>query len=179
VKFTETILNGAFIVDLEPHTDERGFFARSFCARDFEAQGLNPAVAQCNISYNRQAGTLRGMHYQAPPASETKLVRCTRGAIYDVIIDLRPDSPTYLRHVAIELSADNRRTLYIPEMFAHGFLTLADETEVEYQMGEFYTPGYGRGLRYDDPVFNIHWPRAVSIISQQDAAWPLFEALTP
>jgi dTDP-4-dehydrorhamnose 3,5-epimerase len=177
VKFSETDLKGAFVVELEAHVDERGFFARSFCARDFEAQGLNPVVAQCNISYNKQAGTLRGMHFQAPPVSETKLVRCTRGAIYDVILDLRPDSPTYLQHVALELSAENRKALYIPAMFAHGFLTLVDDTEVEYQMGEFYTPGYGRGLRYDDPVLNIQWPMDVRVISEQDKAWGLVEGM--
>lgn len=173
--FIETALKGAFIIELERHTDERGFFARSFCAREFEAHGLNPTVAQCNLSYNHTKGTLRGMHFQVPPASETKLVRCTRGAIYDVIIDLRPDSPTYLEHLAVELSAQTGRALYIPEMFAHGFQTLEDDTEVAYQMGEFYTPGYARGLRYDDPAFNIQWPLPVSIISEKDLAWPLFE----
>lgn len=173
--FIETALKGAFIIELERHTDERGFFARSFCAHEFEAHGLNPTVAQCNLSYNHTKGTLRGMHFQVPPASETKLVRCTRGAIYDVIIDLRPDSPTYLEHLAVELSAQTGRALYIPEMFAHGFQTLEDDTEVAYQMGEFYTPGYARGLRYDDPAFNIQWPLPVSIISEKDLAWPLFE----
>lgn len=174
--FRETSLKGAFLIELEPHSDARGFFARSFCAREFAAHGLKPAVAQCNLSYNHKAGTLRGMHYQLPPAAETKLVRCTRGAIYDVIIDLRPDSDTYLQHFGAELSEENRAALYVPEMFAHGYQALSDGAEVTYQVSEFYTPGMERGLRYDDPAFGIAWPMPVSVISDKDAAWAPFEA---
>jgi dTDP-4-dehydrorhamnose 3,5-epimerase len=174
MRFAETVLKGAFIIDLEPRSDDRGFFARTFCAREFETHGLKPAVLQCNVSFNYKQGTVRGMHYQVPPVSETKLVRCTQGAIYDVIIDLRPSSLTYLSHIAVELTAQNHRALYIPELFAHGFQTLDDNTEVVYQMGEFYTPGYDRGLRYDDPKFQIQWPLAVSSISEKDQAWPLW-----
>jgi dTDP-4-dehydrorhamnose 3,5-epimerase len=176
VKFAETALAGAYVVELERREDDRGFFARSFCRREFEAAGLEPVVAQCNVSWNRRAGTLRGMHFQAPPSAEAKLVRCTRGAIHDVIVDLRRESPTYLRHFATELTADNRRQLYIPALFAHGFLTLTDDVEVSYQMSEFFTPGSGRGIRYDDPALGIRWPRAIAVISEQDASWP---ALTP
>lgn len=173
--FTETKLKGAFILDVELRTDDRGGFARTFCAQEFEAHGLKPTVAQCNLSFNHKAGTLRGMHYQLSPAAETKLVRCTKGAIYDVIIDLRPDSPTYLQHFGVELTADDRRALYVPELFAHGYQALTDDAEVVYQVGEFYTPGYERGLRYDDPAFNIQWPLPVTVISEKDAAWKPFE----
>lgn len=175
--FTQTKLKDAYIIDLELREDNRGAFARTFCAKDFEAHGLKPTVAQCNLSYNYKAGTLRGMHYQLPPAAETKLVRCTKGAIYDVIIDMRPESPTYMQHIGVELTEDNHRALYVPEMFAHGYQALTDGAEVVYQVGEFYTPGYERGLRYDDPVFGIEWPMPVTVISEKDAAWPLFEAL--
>jgi dTDP-4-dehydrorhamnose 3,5-epimerase len=171
--FTETALKGAFIIDLELKHDSRGFFARTFCAREFEEHGLRPAVAQCNLSYNTEKGTLRGMHYLVPPAQETKLVRVTRGAIYDVIVDARPDSPTYLQHISVELTADNRRALYIPPLFAHGFQTLADDTEVFYQMSDFYVAGYERGLRHDDPALAIRWPLPISQISEKDSAWPL------
>ena len=171
--FTETALKGAYIIDLELKHDSRGFFARTFCAREFEEHGLLPAVAQCNLSYNTQKGTLRGMHYLTPPAGETKLVRVSRGVIYDVIVDMRPDSPTYRQHIAVELTADNRRALYIPQMFAHGFQTLADDTEVLYQMSDFYVPGYERGLRHDDPTLGIAWPLPVTQISEKDTAWPL------
>ncbi len=174
--FTQTHLKGAFIVELEQRQDTRGFFARTFCATEFAAHGLKPTVAQCNLSFNFKKGTLRGMHYQIAPASETKLIRCTQGAIYDVIIDMRPDSPTYLSHLSVELTAENRRALYVPEMFAHGYQTLTDAAEVVYQVGEFYTPGYERGLRYDDPTFGIDWPLLVSEISQKDAAWPMFNS---
>lgn len=173
--FRETLLKGAYVIELEPHRDARGFFARSFCAREFAAHGLKPNVAQCNLSYNHVAGTLRGMHYQLPPAAETKLVRCTRGAIYDVIIDLRPDSETYLQHFGVELTEENRLALYVPELFAHGYQALTDGAEVSYQVSEFYTPGMERGLRYDDPAFGISWPMPVSVISDKDAAWPLFQ----
>jgi dTDP-4-dehydrorhamnose 3,5-epimerase len=174
VIFTETPLQGAFVVDLEPHRDERGFFARTFCRREFEKHGINPAVAQCNISFNARAGTLRGMHFQKPPAAEVKLVRCIRGAFYDVIADLRRGSPTYRAHFSVELSAENRRALVIPEGFGHGFLTLLDNTEVEYQMSEFYEPGRASGFRYDDPNFGIRWPFPVEVISEQDLNWPKF-----
>lgn len=175
--FTETKLQGAFILDLEERPDDRGFFARTFCMKEFEAHGLKPTVAQCNLSFNHKAGTLRGMHYQTPPAAETKLVRCTRGAIYDVIIDMRPDSPTYLQHIGVELSEDNRRALYVPELFAHGYQALTDGAEVVYQVGEFYTPGYERGIRYDDPTFGIEWPMPITVISDKDASWMPFESL--
>jgi dTDP-4-dehydrorhamnose 3,5-epimerase len=175
--FTETKLKGAFIIDLDLKSDSRGFFARTFCAQEFEAHGLKPAVSQCNLSFNHKAGTLRGMHYQVAPACETKLVRCTRGAVYDVIIDLRPDSPTYRQHIGVELSADNRRALYVPEMFAHGYQTLTDDAEVVYQVTEFYTPGYERGARYNDPAFGIEWPMPVQVISDKDANWPLVEVV--
>jgi dTDP-4-dehydrorhamnose 3,5-epimerase len=171
--FSETKLKGAWILDLEKRQDTRGFFARTFCAKEFEAHGLNPAVRQCNLSFNFKTGTVRGMHYQLPPAGETKLIRCTMGAICDVIIDLRPDSPTYLQHVAVELTAENRRALYVPVMFAHGYQTLTDGAEVSYMSGEFYSPQHERGLRHDDPAFNIHWPLPVGDISPKDASWPL------
>jgi dTDP-4-dehydrorhamnose 3,5-epimerase len=173
VIFTETELPGAFVLDLEEKPDERGFFARTFCRTEFEAHGLKPDVAQCNISTNHLAGTLRGMHYQVEPATETKLIRCTSGAILDVIIDVRPGSPTFGRHIAVELTAANHRALYVPGMFAHGYQTLTDGAEVSYQVGEFYTPGYERGLRHDDPAFGIEWPLPVSVISEKDASWPL------
>ena len=179
MKFAETPLAGAYILELERREDERGFFARSFCRREFAEHGLEPLVAQCNVSWNRMKGTLRGMHYQAPPVSEAKLVRCSRGAIHDVIVDLRRESPTYLHHFATELTADNRRQLYIPDHFAHGFLTLTDDAEVAYQMSEYFTPGAARGIRYDDPAVGIRWPHPVAVISGQDAAWPLLESEDP
>lgn len=175
--FTPTELQDAYIIDLEEKHDNRGFFARTFCAKEFEAHGLKPVVAQCNLSFNHKKGTLRGMHYQIPPAAETKLIRCTRGAIYDVIIDMRPDSPTYLKHIGVELTAENRRALYVPEMFAHGYQALTDGAEVIYQVGEFYTPGYERGLRYDDPFFNIKWPLEITEISEKDKNWPLMTTI--
>lgn len=176
--FIETKLKGAFILDLELRSDQRGAFARTYCAKEFEAHGLKPTVAQCNLSFNYKAGTLRGMHYQTPPAAETKLVRCTKGAIYDVIIDMRPDSPTYLQHIGVELTEENHRSLYVPEMFAHGYQALTDGAEVVYQVGEFYTPGYERGIRYDDPTFKIEWPMPVTVISEKDAAWAPFDAIS-
>ncbi|MBH8571940.1 dTDP-4-dehydrorhamnose 3,5-epimerase [Nostocaceae cyanobacterium CENA369] len=175
--FTSTELQDAFIIDLEEKRDRRGFFARAFCAQEFEAHGLKPVVAQCNLSFNYIKGTLRGMHYQLSPAAETKLVRCIKGAIYDVIIDMRPESPTFLSHIGVELTAANRRALYVPEMFAHGYQALTDDTEVVYQVGEFYTPGYEQGLRYDDPFFNIEWPIEVTEISEKDLNWPLLETI--
>jgi dTDP-4-dehydrorhamnose 3,5-epimerase len=173
MKFTPAGIDGVWIVDLEPIEDERGFFARTFCADEFTSHGLDPTVAQCNVSLTRTAGTVRGLHYQVEPAAETKLVRCVRGAIFDVAVDVRPESPTRHRHVAVELSAVNRRALYIPVGFAHGFQTLVDDTEVEYQMGAPYTPGTDRGVRYDDPVLAIAWPLPVGNVSDRDRAWPL------
>jgi dTDP-4-dehydrorhamnose 3,5-epimerase len=176
--FTATELKDAYIIDLEKKPDHRGFFARSFCVQEFEAHGLKAAVAQCNLSFNHKKGTVRGMHYQIAPATETKLIRCTKGAIYDVIIDMRPESPTFLSHIGVELTQDNHRTLYVPEMFAHGYQALTDSAEVIYQVGEFYTPGYERGLRYDDPFFNIQWPVEVTEISEKDLNWPLMTMMT-
>jgi dTDP-4-dehydrorhamnose 3,5-epimerase len=170
--FTETPFAGAYLIDLEQHADDRGFFGRTFCAREFAQHGLNPKLVQCSISYNRRQGTLRGMHYQAPPHAEAKLVRCTAGAIYDVIVDLRPESRTRHKWFGVELTADNRRSLYIPEGLAHGFLTLADETEVFYQMSELYVADCARGVRWDDPVFSIDWPASVSVISERDRNYP-------
>lgn len=175
--FTTTALKDAFIVDVEKKPDHRGFFARGFCAQEFMAHGLKPTVSQCNISFNYKKGTVRGMHYQVSPAAETKLVRCTKGAIYDVIIDMRPESPSFLSYIGVELTAENHRALYVPEMFAHGYQTLTDEAEVVYQVGEFYTPGYERGLRYNDPFFNIEWPLEVSEISEKDLSWTLLEMI--
>ncbi len=179
--FNPTPIDGAYVIELEPFADDRGFFARSFCAREFAEHGLEPAVAQCNVSFNHRAGTLRGLHYQLPPAAETKLVRCTSGAIHDVIVDLRPESKSYLQHYGVELSASNRRALYVPGRVAHGYQTLVDAAEVSYQVGEFYTPGAERGLRYDDPAFAIAWPLAVTLMSEKDRAWPRFdpEAVAP
>lgn len=174
VKFTETSLPGAFVIDLEPHQDERGFFARTFCAAEFEKHGLDARVVQCNLSSNLKAGTLRGMHFQAPPMSEAKLVRCVRGAIHDVVVDLRPQSATYRQSFAVELSRENRRALFVPDMFAHGFQTLTDDAEIEYQMSEFHSPTAARGFRYDDAAFVLRWPLPVSVISAQDLAWPPF-----
>ncbi len=172
--FSETKLRGAFVIDLERREDERGFFARAFCQHEFEEHGLKPVIAQANIGFNRKRGCVRGMHFQYPPAAETKTVRCTRGAVLDIIVDLRPESPTFLEHVEVELTADNHRAIYIPERFAHGYQTLADETETSYQVGEFYTPGVEGGLRYDDPALGLSWPLPVSVISEKDAAWALF-----
>jgi len=172
MRFTETDLPGAFIIDIQPLEDERGFFARGFCERELAEHGLIPRVVQANISFNRRKGTLRGMHYQVAPHEETKLVRCTRGALYDVIVDLRPDSSTYLQWTGVELTANNHRALFVPQGFAHGFQTLQDDTEAFYQVSEFYTPTAERGLRYDDPAIAIHWPLAVTSISAKDAAWP-------
>lgn len=172
--FQDTGLAGAFLVELERIHDERGFFARSWCTREFAERGLNGRLVQCNVSRNRARGTLRGMHYQAAPHEEAKLVRCTMGAIYDVMVDLRPSSRTYLRSFGAELSADNHRALYIPEGFAHGFLTLTDESEVFYQMSEFYAPQTARGLRWNDPLLSIEWPGPVTVISERDRTYPDF-----
>ncbi len=171
--FTETKLKGAFIIDLERREDNRGFFARGFCQKEFEAHGLKPIIAQANVAHNKYRGTMRGMHFQFPPFAETKLVRCTRGAIVDIIVDLRPESPTYLQHVAVELNADNQRALYVPERFAHGYQVLEDKTDTSYQVGEFYAPGYEGGLRYDDPALGLSWPLPVTQISDKDKVWKL------
>ncbi len=171
--FTETKLRGAFVIDLERREDNRGFFARAFCQNEFSDHGLKPVIAQANIGFNRRRGCLRGMHFQYPPAAETKVVRCTRGAVLDIIVDLRPESPTFLEHISVELTADNHRAIYIPERFAHGYQALEDDTETSYQVGEFYTPGAEGGLRYDDPALGLTWPLPVSEISEKDAAWPL------
>jgi dTDP-4-dehydrorhamnose 3,5-epimerase len=173
VLFSETKLNGAFIIDLERREDNRGFFARAFCQHEFADHGLKPVIAQANIGFNRRRGSVRGMHFQYPPAAETKLVRCTRGAVLDIIVDLRPESPTYLDHVSVELSADNHRAIYVPERFGHGYQVLEDETETSYQVGEFYTPEAEGGLRYDDPALGLTWPLTVTEISEKDAGWPL------
>lgn len=175
MKFTETRLKGAFIVEIEKLADDRGFFARSWCRKEFEARGLTSRVLQANVSFNRKKGTLRGMHHQLAPFQESKLVRCTRGAIYDVIIDLRPGSPTYKQWVGTELTADNYRLFFVPEDFAHGFLTLVDDTEITYQVSQFYTPGAEKGIRFNDPTFKIRWPLEVSVISDKDRNWPDFE----
>lgn len=172
--FTETKLKGAYIIELERREDTRGFFARGFCQKEFRAHGLKPTVAQGNIASNIRAGTLRGMHFQYPPAAESKLVRCTRGAIYDIIVDLRPESATYLQHIGVELNEDNQRALYVPERFAHGYQTLTDKTDTSYLVGEFYTPDAEGGLLYDDPSLKLTWPLPVSVVSDKDQKFPLY-----
>lgn len=166
--FLETSLKGAYIVELDKYEDERGFFARSWCEQEFFSAGLETKLVQCNVSFNKKKGTLRGLHYQIPPQAETKLVRCTRGALYDVIVDLRADSPTFLKWFAVELTARNYRMLYIPQRFAHGFQTLEDETEIFYQMSEFYAPQAARGIRWNDPRLGITWPEGNRTISKKD-----------
>jgi dTDP-4-dehydrorhamnose 3,5-epimerase len=173
--FKETKLKGAYIIEIEPIEDERGFFARSFCEEEFKKHGLNPHIAQCNISYNKKKGTLRGMHYQVAPYEETKLVRCTMGAIYDVIVDLRPDSSTFKQWMGVELTQENRRLLYVPEGFAHGFQTLTDNAELIYYHSAFYSPEYERGLRFDDPTLAINWPLPAGAISPKDQSYPLID----
>ena len=170
--FTETKLKGAFIIDLDRKTDERGFFARAFCQNEFRDHGLKPVIAQANVASNAKKGTLRGMHFQYPPAAESKLVRCTRGAILDIIVDLRPESPTYLEHISVELNEDNMTALYVPERFAHGYQVLRDNTDTSYQVGEFYTPNAESGLRYDDPRLGLKWPLPVSVISAEGSGVP-------
>jgi dTDP-4-dehydrorhamnose 3,5-epimerase len=172
--FAETKLNGAFLIGLDRKEDVRGFFARSFCVQEFQAHGLNSRVVQCNVSFNRRKGTLRGMHWQSAPSQESKLVRVTRGAILDVIVDMRPGSMTRLSHVAVELTADNAAMLYIPEGFAHGFQTLEDHTEVFYQMSEFYAPERACGARWNEPAFGIAWPLPDPVLSDRDRTWPDF-----
>jgi dTDP-4-dehydrorhamnose 3,5-epimerase len=175
--FHETELPGVFEIHIERNTDERGFFARSWCRGEFEAHKLNPGLVQCNISFNTSKGTLRGIHYQSDPFGEAKVVRCTSGAIYDVVVDLRAGSPTFKKWAAVVLSSDNRHMLYIPEGIAHGFLTLADNTEVFYQMSEFYHPESANGVRWNDPAFQIAWPSKVEVISERDRTYPDFVPL--
>jgi dTDP-4-dehydrorhamnose 3,5-epimerase len=175
MKFVSTTIEGAWLIEPDRLADERGFFARTWCAREFADQGLNPQLAQCNVSFSPKRGTLRGMHYQEAPHGEVKLVRCTHGAIYDVIVDLRPDSPSRLKWAAVELSAENRHALYIPEGLAHGFLTRSDNCEVFYQMSQFYYGPAARGVRWNDPAFGIEWPESPAVISKRDAEYPLWQ----
>ena len=177
MQFTETKFKGAFIIDLERREDSRGFFARAFCQKEFAAHGLNPTIAQANVAYNIKKGTLRGMHFQFPPAAETKLVRCTRGAILDIIVDLRPESPTYLQNIQVELNEENGRALYVPERFAHGYQALRDNTETSYQVGEFYTPDCESGLMHNDPRLGLHWPLPISVISEKDQKFKLLSEI--
>jgi dTDP-4-dehydrorhamnose 3,5-epimerase len=179
VIFTETKLAGAFIIDLERREDSRGFFARAFCQNEFAQHGLKTTIAQANVASNIHKGTLRGMHFQYPPAAETKLVRCTRGAILDIIVDLRPESETYLQHVTVELNEENQRSLYVPERFAHGYQTLRENTDTSYQVGEFYTPEAEGGLLHDDPRLALDWPLPVAVISEKDRQFPLLDEIEP
>lgn len=174
--FTETKLKGAFIIDVTKLEDPRGFFGRSWCQKEFEEHGLVARIAQANLSYNHRKGTLRGMHFQRRPYAETKLIRCTRGAIVDVLVDLRPGSPTFKQWIGVELTADNYRMLFVPEDFANGYQTLADGSEVTYQVSQFYTPGAEGGLRWNDPAIGIQWPLPVELISDKDRNWPDFGA---
>ena len=176
MKLIPTPIAGVVVVEATVHVDDRGLFARTYCAREFAAAGLNPVVAQANTSFNHVAGTLRGLHFQRRPAAEAKLVRCTRGRVYDVAVDYRPESPTYLHHYGVVLDADERNALYVPEGCAHGYLTLEDASEVAYQVSEFYTPGVEGGLRWDDPALAIAWPGEVRVISPKDAVWPLLSS---
>jgi len=172
MNFTETRLKDAHIIDIKEIADERGFFARGWCQDEFETHGLNPNIVQLNIGFNHKRGTLRGMHFQKAPKAEVKLVRCTRGAIFDVLIDLRRNSPTYGQWLGVELTEENHRMLYVPEGFAHGYQTLVDRTEICYQTSEFYAPELASGVCFDDPAFGIQWPLAVEIISNRDRNWP-------
>lgn len=174
MRFEETPIAGAFLIDLKPIADERGFFARLWCAREFADHHLASDTVQVNLSYSHRKGTLRGMHYQVAPYEEVKLVRCVRGALHDVIIDVRSDSPTYRRTFAVELSAANRRMLYVPAGIAHGFQTLDDDTEALYMVSAFHTPSAERGVRYDDPAFGIEWPLRIAAVSERDRRWPDF-----
>ena len=176
--FTATQLDDAWLIDLEPREDERGFFARIWCRHELAAQGLDTEIAQENLSFNRYRGTVRGLHFQRPPHEETKIVRCTRGEIFDVIVDLRPQSPTYLRWQGFELTAENHKALYVPKGFAHGFQTLVDDAEIVYQISEFYAPNSAGGHRYDDAAFGVAWPLPVTMISERDLSWPAFNAAT-
>jgi dTDP-4-dehydrorhamnose 3,5-epimerase len=174
--FTETPLKGAYLIDIKKLEDDRGFFGRSFCRNEFSEYGLDTEIVQCNISFNKKKGTLRGMHMQTSPFAESKLIRCTRGAIYDVIVDVREDSDTYTQWFGVELSEDSYRMLYIPKHFAHGFITLANNSEVEYQISEFFAPGSAIAFHWNDPTFNIKWPMQPEVISEKDKANPLFKA---
>jgi dTDP-4-dehydrorhamnose 3,5-epimerase len=176
---TETKLKGVFLIDIETLQDERGFFARTWCKQEFARKGLNSDLAQCSVSFNRRSGTLRGMHYQTAPHEEVKLLRCTAGAIFDVVIDVRSDSPTFMQWIGVELSASNHRMIYVPERVAHGFQTVEDNTEVFYQISEFHAPERSAGIRWNDPAFNIHWPPAARTISARDAAFPDFVSPEP
>ncbi len=176
MKFVEVKLPGVFVVELERETDARGFFARSWCQKEFQARGFNSNLVQCNISFNRKKGTLRGLHYQAGSDAEVKLVRCTRGKVYDVVVDIRPDSATFKKWCAVELAADKHTMLYIPAGFAHGFQTLEDETEVFYQMSNFYKPDSARGLRWNDPAFGIRWPIPNPVLSAKDQSYKDFNS---
>lgn len=173
--FTPAEVEGAYVLDIEPRTDERGFFARTFCEEEMRAHGLEPHVAQCNVSFNEKRGTLRGLHYQAAPHEETKIVRCTRGAIWDAIVDLRPSSPTYRKWIAVELSEGNRRMLYVPRGFAHGFITLTDRAEVFYLMGSPFVPGTARGVAWNDPALGIRWPMEPVVMSEGDRNHPRWD----
>lgn len=173
--FRETKLAGVFEIHIEPRTDERGFFARTWCQKEFSDHGLNSKLVQSSVSFNRQRGTLRGVHYQAAPFAETKVVRCTSGAIYDVVLDLREQSPTFKQWFATILNAENRHSVYVPEGCAHGFLTLKEDSEVLYQMSEFHHPDAARGVRWNDPAFQIAWPEPVEVISERDRTYPDFE----
>lgn len=175
--FKEAPLHGAFIISLDQREDDRGSFSRAYCTQEFEDHGLKPVGVQCNMASNFRQGTLRGLHYQVPPAAEAKFFRCIRGANYHVIVDMHPDSPTYLKHFGIQLSANNRLGLYIPELFAHGYQALTDDSEAFYMVSEYYTPGCERGLRYDDPALGIQWPQPVTTISEKDTVWPLLPGL--
>ncbi|WP_243795009.1 dTDP-4-dehydrorhamnose 3,5-epimerase [Saccharopolyspora gloriosae] len=168
-----TPLGGSAVIELQLLEDDRGFFARAFARDDFAEAGLEPTIENCNISFNHRRGTLRGLHFQSEPHAEAKTIRCVRGAIYDVIVDLRPESPTYLRHFGTELSADNRLAMYVPENFAHGYLTLTDDTETMYQVSANHAPAAEGGLRWDDPALDIDWPVEVELVSAKDARWPL------
>lgn len=173
MRFIETPLSGAFVIEFDRIEDDRGYFGRAYCAREFEEHGLDPTIAQVNLSGNFAKGTIRGLHYQAPPHSEVKVMRCINGAIWDLIVDMRPESPTYLKHFGIELSSENQKALYVPEQFAHAYLALTDGAQAFYSASAFYTPGAEGGLRYDDPALGIDWPIPVEIVSEKDASWPL------
>lgn len=174
--FHPTAIPGARLIEPERLEDERGFFARTWCEREFSAAGLPTRLAQCSLSYNAARGTLRGLHYQAPPHEESKVVRCVRGAIHDVVVDLRSDSPAYLEHLGVELSAENRLALFVPEGCAHGFLTLEEDTEVYYMISEFYEPAAARGVRWNDPALGIEWPEEPRVLSERDAGYPDLES---
>jgi dTDP-4-dehydrorhamnose 3,5-epimerase len=177
VKFIATPLEGAYVIELERVEDTRGFFARAFCQKEFEAKGLKPNIAQANLASNRRKGTIRGMHFQYPPAAEAKLVRCTRGAILDIIVDLRPESDTYLRHFSVELSEANYRAIYVPERFAHGYQTLSDDTDTSYQVSEFYTPSVESGLMFNDSRLGLEWPMLPTAMSEKDKRFPPLDSI--